>query len=149
MHISKSLWILVLCTFGAHAKELPKAWFCVDSQVGGFNHEAGVSPSLTRIQSSKFTLRKKGDGYELIVMGIPATAPDEFRKAHCWLATQEGVEDTAVVCVRGSLISGFLFVMNTSTGVYERAMLGATTQTFFDYKGQSVIAYGTCTNIDD
>jgi hypothetical protein len=147
MRGSRSAWIFVLCTFGAHAAELPNAWFCVDSQVGGFDHGEGLNPTLTRIQSSKYTLRKRADGYELIIMGMPADAPDELRKMPCQLRIAN--KDTAIICVMASVASASLFVMNTSTGVYERANLGWTTQTAFDFRGQSEIAYGTCTPIDE
>lgn len=80
-------------------------------------------------------------------MGIPADAPDELRKMPCQLQIIE--KDTAITCVVGSVASASLFVMNTSTGVYERANLGWTTQTAFDFRGQSEVAYGTCTPIDE
>jgi hypothetical protein len=82
------------------------------------------------------------------VMGLPATAPDELRKTSCGEWTRAGVPETAIICVVAALMGSSLFVMNVATGVYERAALGATTQTLFDVKGQSEIAYGTCTPIE-
>lgn len=148
MNMQRIVGTLALCCFGANASELPNAWFCVDSKTGGFQHEESTTPPLTYAQSSKYTLRKQGDNYDLIMMGIPADAPDSIRKSPCQLWTQAGVKDTAMICGGNALAGSSVFVMNTSTGVYERAQLGMTTQTSIDYRSASELAYGTCTPID-